>query len=120
MKEKDQPRLLTMKMLEAGMADQLTAAGSLEEVYRLLTAWSGVGAFLGYQMAIDLNYSTVIDHDEDEFVVERKALSRFEDRYTTVTEITNDGYSSNKTTPSDRFHRVEKGLLDLPLTCRQM
>ncbi|MGY1844438.1 nucleotide kinase domain-containing protein [Modestobacter sp. SYSU DS0875] len=60
---------LTMKMLEAGMGDQLTAAGSLEEIYRLLTAWPGIGAFLGYQMAIDLNYSTVIDHDEDEFVV---------------------------------------------------
>lgn len=60
---------LTMRMLAAGLGDQLAAAGSLAEVYRLLTAWPGVGAFLGYQMAIDLNYSTVIDHDEDEFVV---------------------------------------------------
>ena len=60
---------LTLKMLEAGLPGQLAVAGSLEGVYRLLTAWPGVGAFLGYQMAIDLNYSEVIDHDEDDFVV---------------------------------------------------
>ncbi|MGY1846097.1 nucleotide kinase domain-containing protein [Blastococcus sp. SYSU DS1021] len=60
---------LTMTMLEAGLGDHLVAAGSLEEVYRSFTAWPGVGAFLGYQMAIDLNYSAVIDHDEDDFVV---------------------------------------------------
>lgn len=60
---------LTAGMLEAGLADQLVAAGSLKQVFRLLRAWRGVGDFLGYQMAIDLNYSDVIDHDEDEFVV---------------------------------------------------
>lgn len=60
---------LTMRMLDAGMADALLAAGSLETVFRLLRTWPGVGDFLGYQMAIDLNYSDVIDHDEDDFVV---------------------------------------------------
>lgn len=60
---------LTLRMLEAGLADEVASAGSLERVYRLLRAWPGVGDFLGYQMAIDLNYSEVVDHDEDEFVV---------------------------------------------------
>lgn len=60
---------LTMRMLESGLTDRLVEAGSLEAVFRLLRAWPGVGDFLGYQMAIDLNYSDVIDHDEDEFVV---------------------------------------------------
>jgi hypothetical protein len=60
---------LTMRMLDAGLGEQLTTAGSLAETYRLLTAWPGIGPFLGFQMAIDLNYSTVIDFDEDDFVV---------------------------------------------------
>ena len=60
---------LTLRMLEAGITDEIVAAGSLEGVYRWLRAWPGVGAFLAYQMAIDLNYSAVIDYDEDEFVV---------------------------------------------------
>lgn len=60
---------LTVRMIETGLTDRLLAAGSLEEVFRLLRASPGVGDFLGYQMAIDLNYSNVIDHDEDEFVV---------------------------------------------------
>jgi len=60
---------LTMRMLDAGLPDRLGEAGSLEGVFRLLRAWPGVGDFLGYQMAIDMNYSNVIDHDENEFVV---------------------------------------------------
>jgi hypothetical protein len=60
---------LTMRMLDAGITDAIVAAGSLEGVYRWLRAWPGVGDFLAYQMAIDLNYSAVIDYDEDEFVV---------------------------------------------------
>jgi hypothetical protein len=34
-----------------------------------MRSWPGVGDFLAYQFAIDLNYSTVIDHDEDDFVM---------------------------------------------------
>ena len=60
---------LTMRMLDAGITDAIIAAGSLEGVYRWLRAWPGVGDFLAYQMAIDLNYSAVIDYDEDEFVM---------------------------------------------------
>lgn len=60
---------LTMRMLDAGIMDAIVAAGSLEGVYRWLRSWPGVGDFLAYQMAIDLNYSAVIDYDEDEFVM---------------------------------------------------
>ena len=60
---------LTMRMLNAGLTEQLATAESLERVFKLLRAWPGIGDFLGYQLAIDINYSNVIDHDEDEFVV---------------------------------------------------
>lgn len=60
---------LTLRMLDAGITDEIAAAGSLEGVYRWLRAWPGIGDFLAYQMAVDLNYSTVIDYDEDDFVV---------------------------------------------------
>lgn len=60
---------LTMRMLDAGIADAVVAAGSLEGVYHALLRWPGIGRFLAYQFTIDLNYSEVVDHDEDEFVV---------------------------------------------------
>lgn len=60
---------LTVRVLESGFVERIQAAGTLEGVYRELRSWPGIGAFLGYQFAIDLNYSNVIDHDEDEFVV---------------------------------------------------
>lgn len=58
-----------VRMLEAGLADDVVASGSLADLYQLLRGWSGLGEFLAYQFAIDLNYSAVVDHDEDEFVV---------------------------------------------------
>lgn len=58
-----------VRMLDAGLADDVAASGSLEDLYRLLHRWSGLGDFLAYQFAIDLNYSTVVNHDENEFVV---------------------------------------------------
>ncbi len=59
----------TMRMLDEGIVDEIRGAGYLEGVFRALRAWPGIGDFLAYQLAIDLNYSEVIDHDEDEFVV---------------------------------------------------
>lgn len=58
-----------VRMLDAGVADDVVASASLEHLYRLLRAWSGLGDFLAYQFAIDLNYSAAVDHDENEFVV---------------------------------------------------
>ncbi|HVF05230.1 MAG TPA: nucleotide kinase domain-containing protein [Frankiaceae bacterium] len=58
-----------VRMLDAGLAADVVASESLEDLYRLLRGWSGLGDFLAYQFAIDLNYSAVVDHDENEFVV---------------------------------------------------
>lgn len=60
---------LTMRMLEAGITEHIQRVGCLQGVYEWLRRSPGVGPFLAYQMAIDLNYSPIIDYDEDEFVV---------------------------------------------------
>jgi hypothetical protein len=43
-------------------------SNSLSEVYELLRGCSFIGDFLGYQYAIDMNYSSAIDFSEDSFV----------------------------------------------------
>ena len=44
-------------------------ARSLEAVYTILRSFPSVGPFLGFQFAIDLNYSAVVDFSEMDFVV---------------------------------------------------
>jgi alpha-glutamyl/putrescinyl thymine pyrophosphorylase clade 1 len=56
-------------MLEAEMPARVAGAGSLGEVYELLLAWPLIGPFMAYQLATDLNYTTLIDFDEDDFTM---------------------------------------------------
>jgi hypothetical protein len=62
-----------LRLIEMMMRDELPAraggATSLEAVYRLLKSYPSIGDFLGFQFAIDLNYSTVVDHSESDYVV---------------------------------------------------
>ena len=60
---------LLWRMMEQGLPARVRSAGSLPEVYRLLAAQPGLGPFLAFQYAIDLNYSSLIDFDEADFVV---------------------------------------------------
>lgn len=48
---------------------KLGKADSLGEVYEALITYPMIGPFLGYQIAIDLNYSELLDFDEDEFTM---------------------------------------------------
>jgi hypothetical protein len=57
--------MLDWIMREAGLLD----AVSLEDLYRRLLTAPGLGKFLAFQFAIDLNYSSAFDFDESEFVV---------------------------------------------------
>ncbi|MFN4357009.1 nucleotide kinase domain-containing protein [Sphingopyxis alaskensis] len=61
-------RLLS-RMMEDGLPARIERAPSLKHVYELLRAQSGIGSFLAFQYAIDLNYSSMIDFDEADFVV---------------------------------------------------
>ncbi|MDD2537209.1 MAG: putative DNA base hypermodification protein [Candidatus Absconditabacteria bacterium] len=46
----------------------LVQAQSLEELYQIFCSCPLIGGFLGYQYAIDMNYSPVITFDENDFV----------------------------------------------------
>lgn len=53
--------------LDSDFPDRVLAAQSLREVYELLHAFPLMGDFMSYQVAIDINYSTLIDFSEDDF-----------------------------------------------------
>lgn len=56
-------------MLSDGLAGKLERARNLAEAYGLIKPYPGLGPFLAFQYAIDLNYSTLLNFDEGEFVV---------------------------------------------------
>lgn len=62
-----------LRLLELMMADGLpgviSKAKSLQQVFADLVRYQSIGPFLAYQYAIDLNYSPVLELDENEFVV---------------------------------------------------
>jgi hypothetical protein len=56
-------------ILVSGAADEIRAAPSLQRVYEILSSYPSLGPFLAFQLTIDLNYTTLINFDENEFVV---------------------------------------------------
>lgn len=60
---------LIAAMMEDGLSDRLRQAPSLATVYERLLAYRGLGPFLAFQFAIDLNYCDLIDFSENDFVV---------------------------------------------------
>lgn len=62
-----------LALIEHMMRDRFTTriakAATLGEVYEILRSYPSLGPFLAFQIAIDLNYSTVIDFSEMSFVV---------------------------------------------------
>lgn len=61
---------LVRRMFARGrLGAKLGWAQSLEEVITALRAWPMIGPFMGYQLAIDLNYSEQLNFDEDDFTI---------------------------------------------------
>jgi 5-hmdU DNA kinase-like protein len=60
---------LLARMMTDGLPGQLVRARSLRSVYEMILSYPGLGPFLAFQYTIDLNYSTLLDFDEAEFVV---------------------------------------------------
>ena len=60
---------LIRDMVRADVARQVQSAGRLEAAFEALRSWPSIGNFLAYQWLIDLNYSSHLDFDENEFVV---------------------------------------------------
>jgi hypothetical protein len=61
--------MLLQQMLRSGLHDQLQTCASMAQAFHLLRSYPGIGNFLAYQLLIDINYSTVINFDEMDFVV---------------------------------------------------
>lgn len=60
---------LIRKMLDESLPERLRESKSLAEAYRLILSYPTMGPFLAFQYVIDLNYSTLMNHPEREFVV---------------------------------------------------
>jgi hypothetical protein len=61
--------LLLAKMMRDGLPFKVASARSLRDVFLLLRSYPSLGNFLAYQFAIDLNYSSLTDFSEMDFVV---------------------------------------------------
>lgn len=56
-------------MLKDRLASRISETKSLQQVYQALLSYPTLGPFLAFQYAIDINYTTLTDHSESEFVV---------------------------------------------------
>lgn len=60
---------LVQEMMLDGLPARIQAAKSLGAVYDLIRSYRSLGSFLAFQYAIDLNYSSLLEFDERDFVV---------------------------------------------------
>jgi hypothetical protein len=60
---------LIEQMMSLQLAERIGEAKSLEAVYDVLLTFPTIGKFLAYQFAIDINYSTLTDFSEMDFVM---------------------------------------------------
>lgn len=61
--------MLDSEIMSDSTIDRILNSGSLSELYDILINCAFIGPFLAYQYAIDLNYSDVINFDENSFVM---------------------------------------------------
>jgi alpha-glutamyl/putrescinyl thymine pyrophosphorylase clade 1 len=54
-------------MIRDGVPARISSAPSLEAAYEELRSWPMLGPFMAYQLAIDLNYSAVLEFSENDF-----------------------------------------------------
>ena len=60
---------LLKKMMEDKLPSKVVNSKSLRDVYELMKEQHSFGSFLAFQYTIDINYSDIINFDENDFVV---------------------------------------------------
>lgn len=60
---------LLKEIMDGGLLENIKNSNSLKEVFDILLDIPSFGKFLAYQFTIDINYSRLIDFDENEYVV---------------------------------------------------
>lgn len=68
-KHRNHLALVTAMFRPGQLAKQIAEARSLQAVYEALIRWPMIGPFMGYQLAIDLNYTEHLSFSEDDFTV---------------------------------------------------
>jgi hypothetical protein len=69
-KRKHQMHLqLIARMMKDGLPAQIASAPSMSAAFHLLKHYPTIGDFLAYQYVTDINYSTITNYSETEFVV---------------------------------------------------
>jgi hypothetical protein len=66
-KHKNHAALFKHMFIEKNAANRIKGASSLEALVKFLASFPLMGPFMSYQTAIDLNYSDLLDFDEDDF-----------------------------------------------------
>lgn len=66
-KHKNHIALFKHMFFDHNAAERIMGAKSLEEMTRFLATFPLIGPFMSYQLAIDLNYSDLINFDEDDY-----------------------------------------------------
>ena len=61
--------LLLERMMGDEIPQEMAAASSMEQAFRILRSYPTIGDFLAYQFVTDLNYGNLTDFSEMEFVV---------------------------------------------------
>lgn len=56
-------------MLKQQTEHRLSSATTMQQAFEIIKAFPGLGDFLAYQLLIDINYSTILNFSESEFVV---------------------------------------------------
>jgi len=67
-KHQNHLRLIEL-MMQDGVPQRVVESRSMEEVFNILKSYPTIGDFLAYQYVIDINYSTLVDFSEMDFVV---------------------------------------------------
>jgi len=60
---------LIERMISGDLPARLSNAGSMQQAFNLIRSYPTIGDFLAYQYVTDINYSTLTDFTETEFVV---------------------------------------------------
>ena len=66
-KHRNHVALFKYMFFECALAERVLDATSLEQIVRLLESFPLTGPFMSYQIAIDLNYSDLVNFDEDDY-----------------------------------------------------
>jgi hypothetical protein len=68
LKHRNHVELFRHMFVRTDLAARILEAQSLKAIYELLHEYPLMGDFMSYQIAIDLNYSDLVNFDEDDFV----------------------------------------------------